>query len=313
VTTAVPAAGPARAAALPRRRERLARLEMGAGLALVAPQALGFAVFVGLPVLAVFGISLLEWNVISGQVRPIGLANYAERMPADPRLPDILRSTLWFIGAFVPLTVLGGLALAVATDRPRPGMAAFRAIFFLPVVISLAAWAMIWRIVLQPDGVLNASLALAGLPGPRWLTDPSWAMWAVAGVAVLKTVGFTMVLFHAALQNVPQEVIEASYVDGARPWQRFLLITLPLIAPFTFLVVVLVTINSFKTFALFYVLTQGGPGDVTRTLSYYVYEQGFRFFQMGYASALAALLFAAVFVLTLVQFLARRRWVHDER
>jgi multiple sugar transport system permease protein len=122
-----------------------------------------------------------------------------------------------------------------------------------------------------------------------------------------------MVLFHAALQTVPRDTVEAATIDGANAWNIFRYVTLPAIAPFTFLVLVLTTINSFKTFALFFVMTNGGPGDATRTLSFYIYDQAFRFFRGGYAGALSAVLFAAVLLLTVGQFLLRRRWVHHER
>ena len=299
-----------KAAARPSRRR--SRIDLIAGVTLILPQSAGFLLFVALPVLGVFGISLYDWNYITGQIAPVGLENYATRLPADPRVPEVMGNTILFILGFVPATVLGGLALAVLTDRQKPGMQAYRAVFFLPVVISLAAWALVWRIVLQPEGPLNATLAMVGVDAPNWLSDKQVALFAVTAVAVLKTIGFTMVLFHAALQNVPAEVIEASRIDGAGPVQRFLFITLPLIAPFTFLVVILVTISSFKTFALFYILTGGGPGDATRTLSYYIYDVAFRFFSLGYASTLSVILFAAIFALTVLQFVTRRRWMHED-
>jgi multiple sugar transport system permease protein len=182
----------------------------------------------------------------------------------------------------------------------------------MPVVISLAAWAVIWRMVFQPEGPLNGILKLFGIAGPNWLANKQVALVTIIIVAFLKTVGFTMVLFHAALQNVPRDVVEASRIDGASEWATFRHITLPLIAPFTFLVIILTTINSFKTFALFYVMTQGGPGDATRTLSLYIYDMGFKFLQLGYAGTLSVVLFLIVLVLTLLQFVVRRRWVHHE-
>jgi multiple sugar transport system permease protein len=287
-------------------------VDLIAGWTLILPQSLGFLVFVALPILGVFGISLYEWNIITGRIVPVGLDNYTERLPADVRTPEVMRNTLVFILGFMPVTVVGGLLLAVLTDRPKPGMQAYRAVFFLPVVISLAAWAMVWRIVLQPEGPLNATLAFLDIDGPNWLADPEFALAAVTGVGVLKTVGFTMILFHAALQNVPSEVIEASRVDGAGPVARFFFITFPLIAPFTFLVVILVTISSFKTFALFHVLTGGGPGDATRVLSYYIYDMAFRFFGLGYAATLSVILFLAILLLTVLQFVNRRRWMHED-
>lgn len=298
--------------AAPARRAKYAAVDLIAGYTLVAPQALGFAVFVFLPILAVFGVSFFEWNLLSNQISFAGLKNYAQNLPADMRAPEVLRNTAVFVLGFMPLTVLCGLALAVLTNRQKPGMPIYRAIFFMPVVVSLAAWAIVWKVMFQPEGPINAILKVFGIVGPNWLANKSVTMVTIIIVAFLKTVGFTMVLFHAALQNVPRDVVEAARIDGATEWTTFRYITLPLIAPFTFLVVILTTINSFKTFALFYVMTQGGPGDATRTLSLYIYDMGFKFLQLGYAGTLSVVLFLIVLALTLLQFVIRRRWVHNE-
>lgn len=296
----------------PVARTRHAVVDLIAGYTLVAPQTLGFAIFVFLPILAVFGVSFFEWNLMSGQANFSGLDNYTQNLLADKRAPEILRNTAVFVLGFMPITVACGLALAVLTNRPNKGMPIYRAIFFMPVVVSLAAWAIVWRMMFQPEGPLNGILKVFGIVGPNWLSNKSVALITIIIVAFLKTVGFTMVLFHAALQNVPRDVIEASRIDGASEWGIFRYITLPLIAPFTFLVIILTTINSFKTFALFFVMTQGGPGDATRTLSFYIYDQGFKFLQLGYAGTLSVLLFLIVLALTLLQFVIRKRWVHNE-
>ena len=178
-----------------------------------------------------------------------------------------------------------------------------RSAYFLPVVISLAAWTVVWRLVLQSNGPLNGLIeALFGVDGPRWLRDPNLALLSAITVQVLKAVGYAMILFLAALQTVPADVREAARVDGAGEWQAFRRIVWPIIAPFTFMVVVLLSIASFRSFALIDLLTGGGPGGATTVMSYYIYEQGLQLFEMGYASSLAVILFVAVLGLTLTQF-----------
>ncbi|MBL8598945.1 MAG: sugar ABC transporter permease [Devosia sp.] len=316
-TAAVP---PDRAGSLQTRSQRVPRggrsrypaQNLIAGFVLVSPQAIGFGLFVFLPIVAVLVVSFLDWNLLTNQISIAGLNNYTERLPSDTRFAGILGNTAVFLVGYVPTTVVGGLALAVLTNGNKPGMQVYRAVFFVPVVVSLAAWAVIWKLMFQPEGPINAVLKLFGIIGPNWLANSQVAMVAIIIVSFIKSVGFTMVLFHAALQNVPRDVLEAARIDGAGEWARFWYITLPLIAPFTFLIVILNTISSFNNFALFYVMTRGGPGDATRILPLYIYDMGFKFLQLGYTGTLSVLLFAIVLVLTVAQFLVRRRWVHNE-
>jgi multiple sugar transport system permease protein len=285
--------------------------EAATGLLFAAPQFIGFAIFVGLPLLAILGLSFFDWNILRPGITFIGLANYA-RLLNSAEVARVARTTIVFGLGFVPLTVGLGLALALALNAPSRISYALRSVYFLPLVISLAAWSVVWRLILQSNGPINGLLeGLFGIEQILWLRDPALALASVILVQTLKTIGYAMILFLAALSTVPPDLRDASRVDGASAWQTFRSITWPLIAPFTFMVTVLLTIASFKTFALIYLLTNGGPGDATTVISFYVYERGLRLFEMGYASALAVAMFVAVLALTVGQFLIRRRWVYE--
>lgn len=281
------------------------------GLLFVAPQLIGFAVFVGGPLLGILAFGLFDWNVVRGTFHFVGLDNYRTAFSSE-EVARVARITVAFGLGFVPVTVVIGLALAIAVDSRTRVAIVLRSAYFLPVVISLAAWTVVWRLVLQSNGPLNGLLeAVLEVDGPRWLRDPTLALVSAISVQVLKAVGYAMILFLAALQTVPADVREAARVDGAGEWPSFRRIVWPIIAPFTFMVVILLSISSFRSFALIDLLTGGGPGGATTVMSYYIYEQGLQLFEMGYASSLAVLLFVAVLGLTLTQFSIRRRWVDE--
>lgn len=294
---------------LPRLTYR--QLDAASGYGFVGPQLTGFLIFVLGPTVAVVWLALHDWNLIFGAPTFIGLGNVG-RMLADQELPQVALNSALFALAYVPLNVVLGLTIAIAVHRAVLAVGFFRTLYFAPVVVSLVAWTIVWRFLLQDDGVINGVLRLGGLDGVNWLRDQNTALAVVVAVQVLKTAGFSMVLFLAALQAIPQELEEAARLDGAGTWAMLRRITLPLIAPFIFLVTVLSVITSLKSFALIYLLTGGGPGHATTVLAYYIYEQGFRRFEFGYASALAVILFAIVLTLTATQFALRKRWVYSE-
>jgi multiple sugar transport system permease protein len=282
------------------------------GIVFVAPQLLGFLAFVGGPLIAILFFSFFDWNILFGTLEYIGLANY-EQILNSREVANVARTTIIFGLGFVPVTVALGLLLALAVSASSRISILFRSAYFLPVVISLAAWTVVWRLMLQSDGPINGILqAFFGIDGPSWLRNPTLALWSAIVVQILKSAGYAMILFLAALQTVPVELREAARVDGATERQAFRSIVWPLIAPFTFMVTILLTIGSFKTFALIHLLTNGGPGQATTVMSFYVYEQGLQLFQMGYASAVAVVLFGAVMALTIGQFVLRRRWVDED-
>jgi multiple sugar transport system permease protein len=291
-------------------RLSLRRQEALLGAAFVAPQVIGFIAFVAGPILAIFYFSVFRWNIIQGALTFVGGANY-ERLLSSEEVADIARTTVLFGLGFVPATVVGGLVIALAVNSRTRWFLVLRASYFVPVVISLAAWTLVWRLLLAPDGPVNGLLQMLGQAPVAWLRDGNIALAALVTVQFLKSLGYSMVLFLAALQTVPRDLLDAVRVDGATRWQGFRAITLPLIAPFTLMVTILLTIASFKTFALIQLMTRGGPGHATTVLSYYIYQQGLQLFEMGYASAVAVVLFVAVLTLTVLQLLLRRWCVYE--
>ncbi|RPF26260.1 carbohydrate ABC transporter permease [Georgenia muralis] len=293
------------------RRSAWRRRDAATGLLFVSPAVLGSLAFVIAPLVAVVWYSLHEWNVLAATFTFEGAANY-ERMLADKALHASLAASGWFSLGLVVLNISLALGLAVLLNQRLPGTTFFRVAFFSPVVVSLVAWTIVWGFLLQVDGGINSALGAVGIDGPNWLRGNVTAMVAVVVVQVFKNVGLNMILFLSALQSVPEEIQEAATLDGAGPWRRFVSITMPMISPTILLVSILTIVGSLETFALIDVLTQGGPGNSTTVLVYYLYRQAFEFNEFGYASAIAVLLFAIVLALTLLQWQTRKRWVFHE-
>jgi len=273
------------------------------------PTLVGLLLFSAGAVAASFLISFTEWDIITPP-RWIGFDNYAGLWHSD-FFWEVLRHTLEFVLLAVPASVLASLALALLVNTSLRGITLFRTAYFLPVVSSMIAVALVWSWMFNPRyGLLNTLLGLLfGIQGPAWLDDTSWALPAMVIVTVWKGLGYSMVIFLAGLQNIPADVYHAARLDGAGAWRRFRHITLPLLSPTTFFVLVITLINAFQVFEQTYVLTKGGPANSTVTLSYYVYQNAFQFFHMGNAAAVSYVLFALLFGVTLLQFRLQRRWV----
>ncbi len=282
------------------------------GYLFIAPQMIGFLLFVLGPLIAVFVFSFQDRNLLLGQITFAGIDNY-QAMFKDALFTKTLQNSLIFTAGLVPLNVLGGLFIALLLSGNLRGMIFFRAIFFLPVITSAAAWAIVWRFLLQSESGVNTFLQAVGIDGPNWLQEPNWAMVSVIVTRALKGVGINMIIFLAAIKNIPQDYQEAARVDGATGWQVFRRITMPLLAPAVFLVTVLTIIGALKVFDTIFLMTNGGPSNGTMVLVYYIYYQGFQFFETGYASALSVVLFLVMFILTLIQWQLRRRFVFDEQ
>jgi multiple sugar transport system permease protein len=284
------------------------------------PSLLGFLIFVAGPVVASLGLSFVDWNLLSAP-RFVGLANYAEIFTRDAVFWTSFWNTMFYSVTIVPLQLAAGLAVALALNQGLRGVKIYRLIYFMPVVSSVVAVALVFQWMFNRDyGVISALFwwlgDTTGLPiaPPDWLNSSVWIKPAIVLMTVWKNMGFTMVIYLAGLQAVPEELYDAAKVDGAGAWARFRSITLPLISPTTFFLLIIQMIGAFQLFSEPFVMTrgQGGPANSATSIVFYIYLAAFRFSQMGKASAIAWVLFAFIFAATLIQNRLQRRWVHYE-
>jgi multiple sugar transport system permease protein len=292
-------------------RRRISR-EAVAAWSFLTPNLVGFLVFVVGPVVASFILSFTRYDLLTPP-KFIGLRNYATLLLHDPLMWQSLGNTLYYSALTIPTGIVISLALALALNQGLRGTIIYRTLYFLPVVTSAVAIAFIWKWLYNPDyGLLNWVLSLFNSTGPDWLNDPNWAMPSIGVAAAWKGMGYNMVIFLAGLQAIPAHLYEAAKIDGASTWKRFVHITLPLLSPSLFFVAVISVIGSFQVFDQVYVMTGGGPNNATLVYNYYLWQNTFQYFKMGYASAMAYVLFALIFVVTLIQFrLLNRRVVYD--
>jgi multiple sugar transport system permease protein len=277
-----------------------------AGWAFVVPALALIGVFFFVPVLAGLFLSFTDFDVYAigrpDTARFMGLENYRQVL-ANPLFWQALGNTFLFVILGGPLSVLTSLvaALLVSAKRVRyPGL--FRSIFFMPVVTTLVAVAIVWRYLYHPQyGLLNWALGAVGIHPVDWLGDPHWAMFAIILMAVWKNFGYNMLIFIAGLQSIPEDLYEAAHLDGAGSWAQFRHVTLPSLAPTFLFVGVMTMLGNFQLFAEPYVMTQGGPLKATTTVVLLMYEEGFRWWRMGTAAALAFVLFVIMFLGTLIQ------------
>jgi len=278
------------------------------GYVFILPSLLHLALFFLIPLAFSLWLSFHDWRGLNTRNPPfVGLENY-QFMIGDRRWWSALVNTLYFTFVSVPVGMAVSLAIALLMNLRIPGVYLFRAIFFIPVITSWVAVSVVWLWVLDGNiGLLNYGLSLIGLDGPDWLTNPRTAMLALILIATWKGAGFQMIIWLAGLQGIPREMYEAATVDGASGLQRFRFITLPLLAPTTFFLLITGVIGSFQVFTPVFVLTQGGPLGSTDVAVYRIYQRAFVNFDFGYASALAWVLFAFIFLATLIQLAYMRR------
>jgi multiple sugar transport system permease protein len=287
------------------------------GYLFISPWLIGFVALALGPMLLSLYMSFTRWSMLS-PLQWIGLENYRELF-SDPLMPVSLWNTAYYVLFAVPLGVLLSLLLALLLHQKLKGIGVFRTIFFLPSVTNMVAVSILWMWVFNPEfGLLNRGLAMLGVSGPLWLQSETWAKPALILMS-LWGVGGGMIITLAGLQNIPKELYEAAELDGARRWHRLWHITLPMISPVLFFNMVMNTIGAFQVFTQAFVMTasssqgqEGGPNNATLFFVLYLYKKAFQQFKMGYASAMAWLLFLIILVFTIIQFSLSRRWVYYE-
>jgi len=290
---------------------RLARREALTFYAFVSPWIIGFLLFVLGPMLVSLWLSFTRWDLLTAS-KFVGLRNYTKLLTRDPLFWQSLKVTVVYTVVYVPLELAGGLALALVMNQKLRFLSIFRTIYYLPSVLPGVAFVVLWMWMLHPDvGLVNTMLSWIGIDGPRWLAHPDWALPALLLMSVWG-LGRSMVIYLASLQSVPRHLYDAAKVDGANAWQSFWRVTLPLLTPTIFFNLVLSIISTFQTFTSAYVATDGGPLDSTLFYVLYLFRQAFQFFNMGYASAMAWVLFVIVLVLTLLVVRSSERWVYYE-
>ena len=286
----------------------------GAAWCFVTPALLVIGVFFFLPVVAALALSLTDFDIYAladlRNLRVVGLRNYLQLLQT-PLFWQAFANTLYFVIVGVPLSITASLGAALLLhSRLARFPAFFRTALFAPVVTTLVAVAVIWRYLFNPRyGLLNYALGGLGLSPIDWLGDPRWAMPAIIVFAIWKNFGYNMIIFLAGLQSIPEPLYEAARIDGASTWRQFRHVTLPMLAPIVTLVNVLTIAGYFQLFAEPYVMTQGGPLQSTVSVLYFMYEEGFKWWNLGSASAVAFVLFLVIFGVTVVQ-LRLARWEH---
>jgi multiple sugar transport system permease protein len=308
VSASVPAATLTRPQRPPLRK-RLMGSEHVAGWAFVAPALILIAVFFLIPIGWSLLLSLQADNLL-GSSHYVGLANY-RALTKDPVFRSAIGHTLLYTVIFVPVSVLGALGLAVALHRHIRGIRFYRLAVFIPLVTSTVATGIVFLWLLDPTfGLVNYVLHALGIRQQQFLQDPNEALYCIVAMTVWGWLGFDVIVYLAALQGIPEDLMEAAEIDGAGRWRRFRTIVVPLLSPATLFLVVWSTINALQLFDEIYVTTRGGPLGATTVLVYYLYQQAFQFFNAGYGSAIAYVLFLAILLVTLSQMWIGRRRVY---
>lgn len=283
-------------------------------LCFLSPSLIVFFVFIFLPIAIAFYLSMMKWDLLSTDKQFVGLTNYIYYLK-DPFFYKVLLNTLYYAAAHIPLDLVFSLSLALLLNKKLKGLSFYRTVYFIPVISSMVAVSAVWIWIYEPEsgGLANYFLSLLGISPLGWLNDPKWAMPAIIIMSVWKGLGYNIIIFLAGLQNIPDSYYEAARVDGANAWQQFRNVTLPLLSPITYFVVLMGIINSFKVFTQIEVMTpEGGPLNSTSVLVFYLYQEAFHKYRFGRASALAFILFIIVIAITMIQRAYSEKRVHYE-
>lgn len=300
--------GPSKTAA-PRRPS--ARRENRSAYSFLAPSGIGFVLFTLGPIVASVVIAFFSWPVI-GERSFTGFTNFVTVFTADPMFWRTVGNTLLFVVLYVPLNFVLALGLAIWISPRIRARGLYRLLFFLPAVTPIVANALVWRLLVQPNGAFADIARWFGVDGFNPLGTEAGAMTVIIAMSLWQGFGYNMLVFSAGLDSIPDQLYEAASLDGAGPFRRFWNITLPMLSPSIFFATVMTLITAFQVFAQPYVLTGGGPGISTTTMVMYLYQRGFQLYDLGVASAVATVLFAIIALITAVQFIGQRKWVHYE-
>ncbi|MCP4641275.1 MAG: sugar ABC transporter permease [bacterium] len=279
------------------------------GYAFISPWLVGFLVFTAIPFVASIYLSFTRYDIVSSPV-PVGAANYHKLLTQDPLFWKSLWITFKYALVAVPVGIVAGVALALMLNLEIRGMSVYRTVFYIPSIVPVVATSVIFVWILNPQiGLINGLLRNLGIVGPAWLQDTKWAFWSLVFMS-LWAVGGSMIIYLAGLKDIPATLYEAALIDGANAWQRTRHVTLPMITPVIFFNLIMGVIGSFQYFTQAYIMTQGGPEDSTHFYALYLFNRAWRYLDMGYASAMAWILFVIVMTFTLVIFRSHHRWVH---
>jgi multiple sugar transport system permease protein len=297
--------------ARPSWRVRKSQREAWVALAFLLPNLLLFLTMTLGPTVFSFVIGFTTWNGL-GVPHWFGLQNYM-RLASDALFLKSLRNTALYTLEFVPLVLICSVALAVLFNRKARGTSMVRLFFFLPFITDMVSISFVWMFIFHLRfGILNYALGFLGIPAQAWLGDTRWALFSLVILSVWRWMGYYAVIILAGLQGVPASLYEAAAIDGANRWQSFYKITLPLISPAIFFVMTTAIISSFQVFEQMYVMTEGGPQDSTISIAMFLYQQGFLFLRMGYASSVAWVLFFIILIVTVFNWNVRKRWVYED-
>lgn len=275
----------------------------------LTPGMAGFFIFIVVPLIASLVISLYNWPLY-GEREFVGVQNYVQLLSgADPVFFTVLRNTAIFAIGYTVANLIICTAIAVWLHSLPEWGGFFRILFFIPVVTPMVANALIWRLMLQDNGLVNTLLAGVGIQGPSWLGDGSWALISLIMMSLWQGIGYNIVVLAAGLNNINPSVMEAAKIDGTTAWSRFWRVTFPMLSPSLFFASVMTVIGGFKVFTQPYMLTKGGPGDSTNTIVLYLYRAGFSYDRLGFASSMAWVLFVIIMIFTALQFIGQKKWV----
>ncbi|OXM85263.1 carbohydrate ABC transporter permease [Paenibacillus rigui] len=294
------------------RKSSLQRKETLAGFIFVSPMLIGVTIFVLIPIIATFVLSFSDWNFIMGfnGFKWGGLDNY-QKLFHDPQFLKSLRNNAIFL-LTVPVYLIISIVLAILIDKHVYFKSFFKVAYFMPYISSVVAVAIVWQVLFHPSaGPVNQFLMSLGVSNPpKWIADPDYALISVMMISVWISIGFNLIVYIAALQSIPKDLYEAADIDGANGWVKFKSITLPMLSPTTFFLMITGFISTFKVFELIAVLTQGGPVGSTSMLVWYLYDTAFTNLKLGYASSMSTVLFLLVLLITALQWLGQKKWVN---